>query len=406
MAKLAQGKVGGKGLPKGRGLPKGKGQGRGLPKGRGLGRGLRKPKGIPFNKRLVAPPSGALTYGQLGKDVKAAKNVEYADSRAAIDSLAQQSDVRQTATTNWFDQYKRDVAAQSNVQAQQGAQAQAEIAGRTQQSQVEDDARRAQVNQQGQADAASRGAIYTPDNTSAVNASNSRRQLQDAFGHMMSASNAARAAYGSDRQRAASGSQLATRLGEANTRAGIGQKRLDLAAKEGAFGNKYRAERIDKEWDRAISKGALGIKGAAQAQSANEARSKARLDRSKLKLDRSKFGSDREYKLAQLRQGDERNRISLINATKKGKSGGATDLQSRSNNNVWNSGLGLIRTQFQTEPDAEVVKTSLRRIANVPDDVANALLDWRDNKGTLSPQNWQAMKKLGVAVSRGARRKK
>lgn len=417
----------GKGLPKGKpgmnkadklskpgkgmkapGVGKGKKGG-----GKGMGR-MRRGRPLPFNKRLVAPPWGTLTYGQLGKETRAAREYEFAPERQELADQATQSQVRQQAAGNWFDQYKRDIAASGQAQQQQIAQAQGEAASYGAQSQAQDTARRQQLENQNRSDAASRGAIYTPDN-SEVNAQNSRQMLTDAYRSMLSAQGAARGAYSLDRGNAASGAQLSARLQEGRVGQQIANKRLGLRQKAGQFATKYRGERIGKEHEYSVTRGTLlgnlaknkaQIKGQAldRRQKSKESKQKLKLEREALDLKRTEGERSQAYRDAKLAL----DRYKATHAKPGSGGSGLTPTAVRGNSNDWNAGLSYIRSvgpAYKGKPP-EQIKTELMNTRNVPDDIATALVDWTRGRGTLSPQNYRAMTKLGIKIDKRAIRKR
>lgn len=202
-----------------------------------------------LKRRLDAPfvPGSALTNRDVAHDRNAELALRYGPAEKQLGQ-------RQQNVTHWFDQYKADLAAKGQQQAQMYQQAVAQTQQQAAQSQQAAADQRARLDAEARADAASRGATYSgiPGLQSTAGAE-TRKGLADLMASLVGAQGAATTAYTADQSGVASASQLSEHL--------KGEKALeDLLKEKGAYGQDYMAKRRDAERQNVLENLAFGLK--------------------------------------------------------------------------------------------------------------------------------------------------
>lgn len=234
------------------------------------------------NKRYAEPiaEGSPLTYGEVVKERGAQESLQFGPQEEALrqrlGALDRGTGVQQGNITNWFDQYKNDLNTAKQAQAAQYQGAIGQVQGSIAQSQQAADTSRQQMDAEARADAERRGQVYTGSGgAQAVQAQDSRRNLQDQLIGLLSATQQSQTDYLSNRQGVGSAAQLTERLRESNR---YGQEKDELSGEKqqlererGAFRTSYMEERREKERTYGLERAAFGLdKAKAEADVAGE----------------------------------------------------------------------------------------------------------------------------------------
>lgn len=363
------------------------------------------------NKLPIAPGS-SYTFGQLKRDRSAAEALEFGPKESELKSALQQSQGRTKTIGSWFDSYKNDIAqAQANA-ANIYNQTIAEMGARAQQSQVQAQQDRSQIDSQRMADAAQRGMTYNAaSSVDDAQAAASRKAIQDAFMNATAQAGAASQNYYGGRNVVAGAARLGELGKESEYQKGIEGKSQELARLKGAFRTDYESKARQREQEYGLAAGALGVKQQTARAGIQDQRGKRQIAREKVRVDAKLKRIDQELKRADLtekrRANLEKERIARVKALNGIRTGTTkwTDVQLRDHNNQFLKGLNMIRS----EPPAGKSPSQIVGVLNsqgVNSELAQVLVDWYRGKGKISPQSAKVLDKFGVPFKRSRIRKK
>lgn len=366
-----------------------------------------------MNRRNQAPfvEGSPLTYGDVARERQAAETLRYGPAESQIAQQVRGSQQQEANIGGWFDQYKATVAAQTAASQARYAQAQQDLAGRTQASTAAAGAENQRLTQQMQQDAASRGATYGGQPSADMSAAAaSRRSLADAFANALSQQGVAQADYYGARQGVGESARIGEHLRERERRGEIGRAGEELAREKGAFRTQYMGDRRDQESKSVLERAIFGqeVTDAEAKRKADAAKAKQAAKDKRLGRGVQKRGQTLTYQTAQ-------DRIAADRAARSDREAAAAAKQAEKDRKEREKQVGKTReksSKVQTQIDQAVAvlqnpkrpkgpqtRASLIAGMKLPGDVADAAIAIYQGK-PISRALAKRLNKLGYRVPR------
>ena len=189
-----------------------------------------------------------LTPKLLARETEAATKLQFGDQEREIQGEQRASDLHNQRIGGWFNEYQAKVReAQQRTAAVYGQQ-QASMQAASLQAGQQDNAQLQQLQGQGQADAANRGAVMDPGASAMAQQAIAARGTTNATqSNLVGSQGANQSAYLIDRERIGARSGIEERGKESSRRRTLDRNMREVQKDKGEFKVKYKSEARDKE---------------------------------------------------------------------------------------------------------------------------------------------------------------